>query len=147
MDFSRYVGKEYPPFTIAVESRRIVAFARAIGETDPIYSDEESARSAGYDGIPAPLTFPFTLTLEAGQSFNVLEDMGIDRTRSVHGAQGFRYHRPIYGGDTVSGRQKIVDIFEKKGGALVFILTETALANQHGEPVCDLTSTIVVRNG
>ncbi|MCC2112639.1 MAG: MaoC family dehydratase N-terminal domain-containing protein, partial [Hyphomicrobiales bacterium] len=66
---------------------------------------------------------------------------------SVHGEQGFIYHRPIYGGDTISGSQKIVDIFEKKGGALVFILTEIDLANQHGEPVCELTSTIVVRRG
>jgi acyl dehydratase len=147
MAYSDYIGREYEPFTVDVEKGRIRFFADAIGEEDPIYRDEEAARAAGYPGIPVPPTFPFTITMDADQSFNILHDMGIPVTKAVHGAQSFTYHRPICAGDVITGRQRVADVFEKKGGALLFIIAETALENERGEHVCDLQSTIVVRNG
>ncbi|MBC8258107.1 MAG: MaoC family dehydratase N-terminal domain-containing protein [SAR324 cluster bacterium] len=147
MDYKNYINKTYEPFTIEVEKGRLRFFAQAIGEQNPIYQEESTAQEAGYESIPAPLTFPFSITMDAGQSFNVLEDMGIPKTKAVHGEQGFIYHKPICADDVVTGQQKIVDIYEKKGGALLFIVTEISLSNQRNEPVCDLQSTIVVRNG
>lgn len=140
------IGREYDVFTVDVEKGRIAQFARAIGEDNPIYFDEAAARDAGYRGIPAPLTFPYTITLDAGQSFNVLDDMGVPKTKAVHGAQGFTYHADICAGDTITGQQKVVDVFDKKNGALIFIITDTKLSNQDGVHVGDLHSTIVVRN-
>jgi acyl dehydratase len=84
--------------------------------------------------------------MDAGQGFKVLDDFRIDKTRAVHGEQSFVYHAPICAGDTIGGRQRIVDYFEKKGGALQFITTEMRLVNQDGLPVCDLRMGIVVRN-
>lgn len=142
-----FIGKEYAPFTVEVEKGRLRLFAKAIGETDPVYLDETAARAAGYRSLPAPPTFPFTIAMDAEQPFLVLADMGIDKTRSVHGEQSFTYHGDICAGDVVTGRQRIVEIFEKKGGALLFIVTETSLKNQDEAPVCDLRTVIVVRNG
>ena len=71
--------------------------------------------------------------------------MGIEHASSVHGAQWFTYDAPICAGDTISGQQSIKEIFTKKGGALVFIMIETPLKNQNGEPVATLGSTIVLR--
>ena len=147
MKYDTFVGKEYEAFTIEVEKGRIGLFAGAIGVDDPIYSDGDLARAAGYHAVPAPPTFPYSITMDAGQSFNVLDDLGIRRETAVHGGQRFVYHNPICAGDTVTGRQKVVDIHEKKGGALIFIETETRLWNQDGNAVCDLYSTIIVRNG
>ena len=147
MDYAPYIGKEYPPFTVEVEKGRLRLFAKAVGLDDPVFTDEEAAREAGYASLPAPPTFPYSVTMDAGQSFNVLEDLGVPMTKAVHGGQGFTYHQPICAGDTITGRQKISNIFEKRGGALVFIETEIELRNQRDEPVCDLRSTIVVRNG
>ena len=65
----------------------------------------------------------------------------------MHGSQGFHYIRPILAGDVITGHQKITDIYDKKGGALVFIDVENRLANDRGEDVCVLNSTIVIRNG
>jgi acyl dehydratase len=65
----------------------------------------------------------------------------------MHGEQAFTIHRPIVAGDVLTGRQKVVDVYERKGGALTFVVTETALRDQRGEPVTDLRTTIVVRNG
>ncbi len=142
-----FIGKEYDSFAMEIEKGRLRLFAKAIGETDPIYLDEKAARVAGYRSLPAPPTFPFTIAMEANQPFLVLEDLGIDKTRSVHGDQSFAFRGEICAGDVISGRQKIVDMYEKKGGALLFIVTETRLTNQRDEPVCDLRTTIVVRNG
>ncbi len=141
------IGKEYQSFSVDVEKGRIAQFAKSIGEDNRIYFDEDAAKSAGFRAIPAPLTFPYTITLDAGQSFNVLEDMGVEKTRAVHGSQGFTYHDTIYAGDTISGCQRITDVYDKKDGALTFIETDTKLVNQNDVHVANLHSVIVVRNG
>lgn len=140
------VGKAYPPFSIEVDKRWIRAFADAIGETSPIHRDDAAARAAGYEAIPAPPTFAFTVAMEAGQPFLVIDDLGVDKTRTMHGEQSFVYHRPIHAGDTIRGRQEVVDMFDRKGGALTFVVAQTRLSNQRDEPVCDLRTVIVVRN-
>lgn len=145
--YQEFVGKEYAPFTVEVEKGRLRLFAKAVGIDDPIHVDEDAARAAGYPSLPAPPTFAFSITMDAGQSFNVLDDMGIALPRAVHGGQGFTYHKAICAGDVITGRQTITNVYEKKGGALLFIETRIGLDNQHGERVCDLDSTIVVRNG
>jgi acyl dehydratase len=140
-------GKQYPPFSFEVEKGKIRAFAQAIGETDPVYFDEAAAKRAGYRSIPAPPTFPFTIAMECGQGFLVLDDLGIDKRRSMHGEQSFVYHRDICAGDVITGSQRVVETYEKKGGALQFIVCEMPLTNQNGEPACDLRMTVVVRKG
>ncbi|MBK6678504.1 MAG: MaoC family dehydratase N-terminal domain-containing protein [Rhodocyclaceae bacterium] len=140
------VGKEYQPFVFEVEKGRIRMFAQAIGDTNPIYHDAQAAANAGYSAIPAPPTFPFTIIMEANQAFMILEELGIDKTRTMHGEQSFTYHGDICAGDIITGRQKVVDQYEKKGGALQFIVTQIQLTNQRQEHVCDLNMTIVIRN-
>lgn len=122
-------------------------FCQAIGEDNPIYHDETAAKRAGYRSIPVPPTFPFTIIMEANQAFMILDDLGIDKTRTMHGEQQFVYHADICAGDIITGRQKVTDQYEKKGGALQFIVTEIRLDNQLTQHVGDLRTTIVVRNG
>lgn len=140
------VGKEYPPFTVEVEKRWVRSFAEAIGESNPIYSDEAAAKAAGYRSLPAPPSFPFAIIMEANQSFMILDELGIDKRRAMHAEQGFAWHADLCAGDTVTGRQKVIEVYDKKNGALEFLVTETRLDNQRGEHVCDLRTTVVVRN-
>jgi acyl dehydratase len=141
------IGKEYAPFTVAVERRWIRTFARAIGDDDPVSHDVAAARAAGYGDLAAPPTFAFTVAMEAAQPLAVIDDLGVDKTRTMHGEQGFRFYRPIVAGDVITGRQKIVDMYERKGGALTFVVTETRLRDERNALVCDLRTVIVVRNG
>ncbi len=141
-----FIGTEYPPFSIIVDAARIAAFADSIGEADPVYRDEAAAKAAGHPAIPAPLTFCFSLMMDAEQSFLVHQDMDIPIPKTVHGEQWFNYHAPMFAGDMITGRQKIADMFEKKGGALQFIVTETRMDNQDGIHVCDLKTSIVILN-
>jgi len=140
------IGKQYPAFTVEVEKRWLRSFAEALGETNPVYFDEAAARSAGYRSLPAPPTFPFAMIMDANQSFMILDELGIDKRRAMHGEQSFDYHADLCAGDVVTGRQKVVDIYDKKNGALEFLVTEIRLENQRGEHVCDLRTTVVVRN-
>jgi acyl dehydratase len=140
------IGKEYPPFTVEVEKRWVRSFAEAIGETSPIYFDESVARATGYRSLPAPPTFPFAMIMDGNQSFMILDELGIDKRRAMHGEQSFVYHADLCAGDVVTGRQRVVDVYDKKNGALEFLVTETRLENQRGEHVCDLRTTVVVRN-
>jgi acyl dehydratase len=140
------IGKEYPPFTVEVEKRWVRSFAEAIGETSPIYFDESAARAAGYRSLPAPPTFPFAMIMDGNQSFMILDELGIDKRRAMHGEQTFVYHADLCAGDVVTGRQRVVDVYDKKNGALEFLVTETRLANQQGDHVCDLRTTVVIRN-
>jgi acyl dehydratase len=75
------------------------------------------------------------------------QQMGVDYARLLHGEQRFKYHRTCHAGDTLTFRQRIADIYDKKGGALEFAVRETDVSNQRGELVATLVNTLVQRNG
>ncbi len=65
----------------------------------------------------------------------------------LHGEQSFTYHRMAYAGDTLHFDTKIVDVYDKKNGALSFVVMESKVTNQRGEHVADLKGVTVMRNG
>ena len=73
--------------------------------------------------------------------------MGVDMQRILHGEQSFTYHRPIYAGETITLITTTSDIYEKKGGALEFIVQDTKASNAAGELCVDMRVVTVVRNG
>ena len=112
-----------------------------------MYTDLEAARAAGYPDLPAPPTFLFAAELDSGQTFDLVKTLGIPLAGLLHGEQGFSYYRAVCAGDTVTVRCRITDIYQKKNGALEFIVRSANAFNQDGEAVAELRSTIVVRNG
>jgi acyl dehydratase len=142
----RHIGHELPPFQVDVEKGRLRFFAKATGQDDPVYFDEAAARAAGHPSLPVPPTFFFCLEMEAPNPAAMRELLGIDYRRILHGEQGFTYHRMAHAGDTLTFRQRIADIYDKKGGALEFVVRLTTVHNQHGEPVADVRCVTVVRN-
>ena len=143
----QFIGHEFTPFTAEVEKGRLKFFAKAIGETNPIYTDETAAREAGYRALPAPPTFSMVLDQESPEFLPVLNLLDIDIAKILHGTQEFEYAAPICAGDTIKVEVKITDIFDKKGGALEFVVMESSYTNQNGELTTRATSTLVVRNG
>ena len=143
----QYIGHQFPPFTAEVEKGRLRLFAKAIGETNPIYTDEAAARDAGYRTIPAPPTFTMVLDMDGPELLPVLDLLQLDIARILHGNQEFEYFQPIYAGDQITVTARIADMFDKKGGALDFVVMEHSYTNQEGELVAKATSTLVHRNG
>ena len=141
-----YIGHVFPAFTAEVERGRLRFFAKAIGESNPIYTDEEAAKAAGYRALPAPPTFTSVLDQESPDFLPVLDLLGIDIARILHGSQEFEYLQPICAGDTISVQVRIADIFDKKDGALEFVVMEHTYTNQDDVLTTKATSTMVVRN-
>jgi acyl dehydratase len=52
-----------------------------------------------------------------------------------------------YAGDTLSFETKVADVYDKKDGALHFVVSNTRVTNQNGEHVADLRGTLVERRG
>ncbi|CAB3777488.1 hypothetical protein LMG28688_00372 [Paraburkholderia caffeinitolerans] len=142
----QHIGRKLPAFRAVAEPGRLRFFAKAIGETNPVYFDESAARDAGHPGLPLPPTFLFSLEFEQPDS-SWRDEVGIDVSRILHGEQSFTYHRLAYAGEVLLFESRIADIYDKKGGALEFVVRETRVTNVRGEHVADLHSVIVQRNG
>jgi len=142
----KHIGLELPAHSAEVEKGRLRFFAKATGQKDPVYTDEQAAITAGYRSLPVPPTFFFSLEMEVPNPFEILDIMQIDLGRVLHGEQSFTYHKDACAGDTLTFKSKVVDIFDKKGGALEFVVQDTAITNQDDELVAELRRVTVVRN-
>lgn len=142
----KWIGHELPPAILPIERTRLQFFAKAIGETDPVYTDVTAAREAGYPDLPAPPTFLFAAELDSGAIDLLLERLEIPLPKLLHGEQGFSYHRPACVGDTVTVRSVIQDIYDKRNGALEFVVKTSHATNQRGELVAELRTVLVCRH-
>jgi acyl dehydratase len=143
----RFIGHRLGASVLPIERSRLRFFAKAIGETDALYTDEAAARAAGYPDLPAPPTFLFAAELDSGATDRLLADLGVPIASILHGEQGFTYHRAACAGDVVTVESTITDIYDKKGGALEFIVKASRAVNQRDELVAELRTVIVVRRG
>lgn len=142
----QWVGHELPACELPIECTRLRFFAKAIGETQAIYTDIDAARAAGYPHLPAPPTFLFAAELDAGGIDTLLALLDLSLSKILHGEQFFTYHRAVCVGDTVTVRSRIEDIYDKKNGALEFIVKASRVTNQHNELVAEMRSVLVCRH-
>ncbi len=140
------IGKELPPSTLTVDAGRLRFFAKAIGETNPIFTDIDAAKAAGHANLPVPPTFLFGIELESPDAFEWLAGLGVDLRRVLHGEQSFIYHSTAVAGDVLTSTPTIGNVYSKKGGALDFIEKTSTVTRANGDLVAELKSVIVVRN-
>lgn len=143
----RFIGHAMEPFTVPVESGRLRFFAKATGQSDPVYTDIAAAHDAGFRDLPVPPTFLFCLEMEGPNPAAIRELLGMDYRRLLHGEQRFVYHTMAFAGDLLRFEQSIEDIYDKKGGALEFVVRATRVSNQDGELVATMRAVTVIRNG
>lgn len=142
---SSLIGQTRPGGTLLVTRSRLRLFAKATGQTDPEFIDVEAARRAGHPDLPVPPTFYFGVDLEMPDPLSYLKELDIDPRALLHGEQEFTYHHMAYAGDELTSSSTVVDVFEKKGGALKFLVTDLPIVNQHGTTVVTMRNTLVVR--
>ncbi|MBI4640874.1 MAG: MaoC family dehydratase N-terminal domain-containing protein [Candidatus Tectomicrobia bacterium] len=136
------LGKEYPIGTFKVDKETIIKFAQVVGETNPLFTDEEAAKKGRYGGLVAPPTFYSIFRVEAGPDLNIK----FGRT-SFNAGQRCEFYKPIRPGDTISVTAKFTEVFEKSGrsGRMVFSVRETIYTNQDSEKVAVVKQTMVRR--
>ena len=143
----QYIGHRLGRYTADVEARALQFFAKATGQTDPVLSDEAAARAAGHPALLVPPTFLFCLEMMSAPNPRAMyELLEIDIGRVLHGEQHFEYKRLVHAGETLTFEAVITDMYEKKNGALEFVVRETLVQNQAGDHVANLRSVVVVRN-
>lgn len=142
----KFIGYEMKPSVLSIDATRLRFFAKAIGETDPVYFDDAAAKAAGYSAIPAPPTFLFAGTMDSGALMDLIDTMGVPLGKVLHGEQQFEYLAPVVAGDSVTITSRVSDIYDKKNGALEFFVTEATATNQHGHDVARMRSVTVVRH-
>jgi len=151
LDREQHVGVVSEPRRITVEAGFLKFFAKATGETDPVYFDEQAARTAGHPGLPMPPTYLFSLAMAApakrGGLFDTESGLGVDMARVLHGEQSFTYHAPIHAGDVLTLTTTTSDIYAKKGGALEFVVQDTQAVDAAGMLRAEMRMVTVVRNG
>jgi len=142
----KWIGHETAASVLPIERSRLQFFAKAIGETQAIYTDRNAAQAAGYADLPAPPTFLFAAELDSGAVDDVLAKLEIPLAKLLHGEQSFTYHQPACVGDTVTVTSRIEDIYDKKNGALEFVVKASKAVNQRGELVAEMRSVLVCRH-
>jgi acyl dehydratase len=121
------INVESEPYTNAVEQGAIEKFARAIGDTNPLFSDEAAARKSRYGGIIAPPTF--FRSLRSGPS---KVDVQSPYPANLDGGSEWEYFEPVRPGDRITVTTYLANAFERAGrlGDMLFMVRETKYVNQ-----------------
>jgi acyl dehydratase len=135
------VEHEAGPFEITGDL--IQTFNRSIGETNPVFTDQAAAQSAGYPGVLAPPTF-CTLLVRNVELPDI--DLKFGRTR-FHAGQRIQSRAPVVAGDRLTASSHLKEVYPKTGrsGTMVFQVWETTFRNQHGTVVADVQESYAAR--
>lgn len=133
----RYVGVVGPAVSMTVERTAIRRFAEAIGDTNPLYYDEEYAKATRWGGIIAPPTF-LCLLLPPLPAPDL--DFG---TVKLNGGSAFEAFRPVRPGDVIIGQAEYADVQAKegKGGGMLIFQGRTRYTDGDGHLVAIGTGT------
>jgi acyl dehydratase len=130
---------EFPPVT----KEEILEFAAALGETNPLYTNEAEAGKGPHKGLVAPPTFVTKLRAKKFTPENLPKfgKVGFD------GGRDLEVLAPVRPGDTLTMLSTIHEIYEKTGrtGSMYFIVIRNEVKNQKGEKVALIDHRIMQR--
>ena len=143
-----------------VEATHILMFARAIGDTNPIYADAEYAKGTEVGAVIAPPTFvqasaqfddeyplrpvPGKPWFGSGREATGLKkstsgsDSGGGNGGTLHAEQHYEYHRPLKAGEVLTATTLPPKTWEKegrRGGKLLFSESAIEYRNLDGDLV------------
>jgi acyl dehydratase len=135
---SQAVGRKGPAVTVEIEKGAIQAFARAIGDANPLFNDEAAARSGRNGGLVAPPTF-----LRSVGSVRPELPFEVPFERLLDGGSDWEYSQPVRPGDRITSVAEITGIAERTGrmGLMLFITIVVTYHNQFDQLVATQTST------
>jgi acyl dehydratase len=129
-------GVTLETITVPIERGRIRFFAQVLGETDPIHFDVEAARAAGHPDLVATPSFSMVVESAATEERmrrglpSLLDVVKADFRYLLHGDERYFYQAPLYAGEEVSLTTKVLDFYDKKGGAMEFATFESTLSHK-----------------
>ena len=134
-------GKYFDEFSVGdsidaepreIKGEDIDAFTSMTGDTNRLHSDDNFARSQGFQGRIAHGALILSHALGMAWQTGILKDT----TKAFREIQGWKFTNPVYPGDSLKMNVKVAGLkpFPRlKSGMVTF---DVAMHNQRGEPVC-----------
>ena len=148
MSSKEMIGRVLSTGSATVSAEHIAAFARALGDANPLYLDTQAAKAGPFGTIVAPPTYPIAFMIEAmSGGMDTFLELGLNFMTLVHGEQEFEYTRPIRAGESLTLTGRIADVYEKSSanGVLDFVILETEALDAGGHPVFFSRNTLISR--
>lgn len=146
---SSNIGMVLGEVTFPVDTSKAAELGRAFSDPDPVWYDRDAAAAAGFDAVP---TFPTVTVLidhwRAGGVAGIVDALGLDLARVLHGEAEWEYVTPVRMGDTLTAVTTVSDVTTregKRGGTMTLVKTTAAFTNQHGEVAVRRTDTLIER--
>ncbi len=130
-ELRRSIGVESPPLEVEIEKGAIRRFAEAIGDPNPLYTNEAYARKSHYGGTIAPPTFLRSVT----PTIPDLSRFNLPVKRILDAGSDWEYFAPIYAGDKLRVTIKLANAAERTGslGRMLFMSYEITYRKSSGE--------------
>jgi acyl dehydratase len=143
------IGVETPPYLVEVEKGDLRRFVEATGETSPLYTDAEWAKTTRYGSVIFPPTFFCPDPIIAAKLAGLKRPWPFKY--SIDGGSEWEFCGPVRVGDTLRLISRIVDLYEKQGsqqtGRMLFTIIEVRCVNQRDELVGVARGTAIVYEG
>ena len=134
------IGTASSPLTMEVEKGAIMKFAEAIGDDNPLWTDEIIARKSKYGGLIAPPTFLRSIRIDRPKL-----PFDLPFTRLLDGGSDWEYFQPVRVGDHITAKSEITDLQERAGrmGLMIIMTNLITYVNQLQEVVATQTNTSI----
>jgi acyl dehydratase len=146
--FEAGIGKEYnitERFVVEATRDNIKNFADAVGDANPLWTNEDYARKSRFKGITAPPTFIYNINHGSGPA---LAPPGLPMPKNLvllYAGAELEFFRPIRLGDEFIVKGKSTGIERKRSkslGPMLFATGEVSYYNQRQEILGTLRTTI-----
>ena len=121
---------------VSITREMIAKFCEALGETNPLYADDEAAKKGPHAGLVAPPAF--AITFRNGRHF--FQNIPRFGRGGMDAGKDVEFVAPLRPGDSVTLNSSVKEIYEKTGrtGTMVFVVIRSTLKNQRGEVIAHI---------
>ena len=127
-DFSP--GVEHTTRGRTITESDITSFAGLSGDFIELHTNEEYARQSPFGRRIAHGLLTLSISTGLMTQMNLITDTVV----AFYGIDKLRFVKPVFIGDTIHVKKKVIDAFSKSETAGV-VTFETSVLNQNGEPV------------
>ena len=140
------VGRTFTlPHSYLVGREHVRDFAHAVFATNPIHTDLDAARAAGYVDLVAPTTYLAVLQHRVLDELLRDPQFNVELKNIVHGDQRFTFTRPVVAGDELTAELEVSKV--RALGSNAMVQATTTFTDAAGDTVATTNATLVVGGG
>ncbi len=137
-------GQEGQPTVVSLTAENIAEYARVTQNSDPRYSAAASTTTGPLVAMPTMVLSYAPLLREdiaRNNGFTAQEVSETHRRQTPFAKCEIRWQRPAVEGDTITGKRRVLEKYERRGSKFVTFRVEAV--NQLGQPVAEYDYTCI----